>query len=350
VVALFQASAKANAAAKAKDRAEWLAEQADKAKAAEAQRRAVRGVAAAGGDEDEAAEAARAAAQAAHEAAQRRRDEAAKQAAAAAAAAGGASGASGGSGGGGGSYGQLGDDERHLAGEDAGVRFWADCVLRVATEAFSRREHRESGQYATQASKLLALFYYCGLHNAATMGGQSWQRHGPSVNGNGGGSTVVGGQSTLQRCSTYAVLAPEPGGDGRGARGGGAAAVSLAQGMLRRAASENAVKQGGPQDMRLAAQRAVSRLGEKGGALSPNKSVKKSSGVATGGGSKPKSGLEKKSEELDVDPAFPFTGMFMGADAIDDRCGRSLASASGKCNRTTPRADVPLAFVATARC
>lgn len=239
------------------------------------------------------------------------------------------------------------------------MRFWADCVLRVATEAFSRREHRESGQYATQASKLLALFYYCGLHNAATVGGQSWQRHGPSVNGSGGGggggnaaagSTVVGGQSTLQRCSTYAVLAPEPGGDGRGARGGGAAAVSLAQGMLRRAASENAVKQGGPQDMRLAAQRAVSRLGEKGGALSPNKSVKKSGGVAAGGLGKPKAGLENKSEELGVDPAFPFTGMFMGADAIDDRCGRLLASASGKCNRTTPRADVPLALVATVRC
>ena len=60
---------------------------------------------------------------------------------------------------------ELDDDERYLDGEDDGLRLWCDAVLRVATEAFSRRQHRESGQFATQASKLLALLHYMGLHN-----------------------------------------------------------------------------------------------------------------------------------------------------------------------------------------
>jgi hypothetical protein len=57
-------------------------------------------------------------------------------------------------------------DTKFLPDESHGYRLFADCVIRTAVEVFSKKEFRESGQFASQASKALAFFYHLQLHES----------------------------------------------------------------------------------------------------------------------------------------------------------------------------------------
>lgn len=57
-------------------------------------------------------------------------------------------------------------DTKFLEDEPHGYRVFADCVVRSAVEIFSKKEFRESGQFASQASKVLAFFYHLQLHES----------------------------------------------------------------------------------------------------------------------------------------------------------------------------------------
>merc|ERR1711988_462362 len=62
--------------------------------------------------------------------------------------------------------GQKQEASKFLLGESHGYRVFVDCLVRTAVEAFSKKEFRESGQFASQPSKVLAFFYHLQLHES----------------------------------------------------------------------------------------------------------------------------------------------------------------------------------------